>query len=392
MCAALARGQSSLLNPLLADDTRAAVRVLRQIGVEITTEDQKWTIRGGQFKAPQEDLFCADSAATQRFMCAVGALVPGRCRLTAGDSLAKRPVKALVEALRRWGVDISCQGEVAPVLVTGTGFKGGVTELPGNISSQYVSALLLIAPRADKESFIWLTSPLESEHYVAMTIECLAKFGVKLKTTDELMEFEIAPQAYRPSIYKVEGDWSSASYLLALGALGGESRTKNLNPLSLQGDKEIVKILRQFGADVSVGMDEVGIKKKRAKAFKVDLNECIDQLPTAAVLAALAEGESQLSGIKRARLKESDRVQVIKEELQKCGIAVALEENLMLIRGGPLQPAVIDAHNDHRIAMAFSLLGIAAGNITIQGAECVSKTFPEYWSTLRQLGGQFDEQ
>jgi 3-phosphoshikimate 1-carboxyvinyltransferase len=392
MCAALAHGQSELVNPLVSDDTEAAVRVLRQIGVEINLEGEKLVIRGGQFKAPQAEMFCGDSAATLRFMCAIGAMAPGKCRLTAGPSLGKRPVKTLVEALRKWGIDISCQGETAPVVVTGNGFRGGVTELPGNISSQYVSALLLIAPLADKEALIWLTTPLESEHYVAMTLECLGKFGIKVKAGDELMEFESTPQTYKPAVYKVEGDWSSASYLLALGALGGETRVKNLNPLSLQGDKELVKILRQFGALVSVGMDEVGVKKKNLKPLKANLNECIDLLPTVAVLAALADGESQLSGIKRARLKESDRVQAVKEELEKCGIGVEVEEDKMTIRGGEIKPAVIDSHNDHRIAMAFSLLGAAAGNISIQGAECVSKTFPEYWSTLRSLGVQIDEQ
>lgn len=392
MCAALAHGQSELVTPLVSDDTEAAIRVLRQLGVEINLSPEKWSIRGGQFKAPHEDLFCGDSAATLRFMCAIGALAPGKCRLTAGPSLSKRPVRTIVEALRKWGVDISCQGETAPVVVTGSGFKGGVTELPGNISSQFVSALLLIAPLADKESYIWLTTPLESEHYISMTLECLSKFGIKVKAADELMEFEIPPQTYKPAVYKVEGDWSSASYLLALGAVGGETRVKNLNPLSLQGDKDMVKILRQMGAAVSVGMDEVGVKKKNLKSLKADLNECIDLLPTVAVLAALAEGESQLTGIKRARLKESDRVQAVKQELEKCGIEVAVEDDKMTIRGGPIQPAVIDSHGDHRMAMAFSILGAASGNITIQGAECVSKTFPEYWSILRSLGVQANEQ
>jgi 3-phosphoshikimate 1-carboxyvinyltransferase len=392
MCAAMARGASDLLSPLASDDTAAAVRVLQQIGVEINLEKDKWTVTGGNFKASRADLFCGDSAATLRFMSAISALVPGRSRLTAGPSLAKRPVKTLVDALRKWGVDISCRGETAPVIVSGNGFKGGITELPGNISSQFVSALLLIAPMADKDAFVWLTTPLESESYVAMTLECLNKFGIAVKASDEMMEFEVIPQSYRPAVYKVEGDWSSASYLLALGALCGETRVKNLNAMSLQGDKEMVKILRQFGAEVNVSLDEVTVKEKNRKTLKANLNECIDLLPTVAVMAALAEGESQLSGIKRARLKESDRVQVLKEELYKCGVSVKLEEDKMIVQGGTLKSAQMDAHGDHRMAMAFSLLGAASGNITIQGAECVSKTFPEFWPALRGLGVQYDEQ
>ncbi len=392
MCAALTNGQSELVRPLISDDTEAAVRVLKQIGVDIQPGRDRWTICGGQFKAPQSDMFCGDSAATLRFMSAIGALVPGVCRLTTGASLGKRPVKTLVEALRKWGVDISCQGETAPVVVSGSGFKGGVTELPGNISSQYVSALLLIAPLADKQALVWLTTPLESEHYVSMTLECLSRFGIKVNAGDELMEFEIAPQRYQAATYNVEGDWSSASYLLALGALCGETRVKNLNPFSLQGDKEMVNILRQLGSMVSVGMDEVGVKKNNLKAIKANLNECIDLLPTVAVLAAAADGESQLSGIRRARLKESDRVQAVSQELEKCGVSVVVEDDKLTIRGGKIKPAVIDSHDDHRIAMAFSLLGAAFGGISIQGAECVSKTFPQYWSALRSLGVQVNEQ
>jgi 3-phosphoshikimate 1-carboxyvinyltransferase len=139
-------------------------------------------------------------------------------------------------------------------------------------------------------------------------------------------------------------------------------------------------------------MEEVTIKKNKLKAFKMNVNECIDLLPTVAVLAALADGESQISGIQRARLKESDRVQVVQQELAKCGIQVIVEDDRMTILGGVPQPAVIDSHNDHRIAMAFSLLGVAASNIQIQGAECVSKTYPEYWTVFKQLGGRIDEQ
>jgi 3-phosphoshikimate 1-carboxyvinyltransferase len=392
MCAALAHGQSQLISPLISDDTESAARVLRQIGVKISMDSERWAVNGGQFKAPQTEMFCGDSAATFRFMCALAALVPGSCRLTAGLSLGKRPIKTLVEALQKWGIDITLQGETAPVTVRGNAFHGGATELRGDISSQYVSALLLLAPFADKDACVWLTTPLESENYVSMTLECLDKFGIKIKATDDLMKFEIAPQSYKPAVYKVEGDWSSASYLLALGAICGETRVLNLNSHSLQGDKAMVQILKQYGSMVNVGDDYVVVKKKNLKPLKVNLNESIDLLPTVAVLAALAAGESQLSGIKRARLKESDRVQAVKEELEKCGIEVNVDEDSMTIQGGKIGPAVIDSHGDHRIAMAFSLLGAAAGNISIQGSECVSKTFPEYWRTMRTLGVQANEQ
>jgi 3-phosphoshikimate 1-carboxyvinyltransferase len=318
--------------------------------------------------------------------------VPGICRLTAGESLMKRPTKTLVEALQKWGIDIALQGETPPVTIRGGTFHGGATELRGDISSQYVSALLLLAPLGDNDTLVRLTIPLESEHYVSMTLECLDKFGIKVRAADNLMNFEVEPQSYKPAVYKVEGDWSSASYMLALGAICGEVRVQNLNLSSLQGDKTMVEILKHYGSLVDVGADYVVVKKKKLKPLKVNLNESIDLLPTVAILAALGSGESQLNGIKRARLKESDRVQAVKEELVKCGIDVKVDDDSMTIQGGEIRPAVIDSHGDHRIAMAFSLLGAASGNISVQGSECVSKTFPEYWQTIRTLGVQVNEQ
>lgn len=391
MCAALAKGQSELWQPLASDDTEAAKRVLSQIGVRIQQAPDRWVVEGGHFQTPEGDLFCGDSAATLRFLSAICALVPGRCKLTAGPSLSRRPVKTLIEALRQWRVDIYTQGEATPVIINGGELTGGHTELPGDISSQYVSALLLIAPLAEKASNIWLTTPLESKSYVLMTIECLRKFGVDIQYADELMEYEISPQVYKPARYKVEGDWSSASYLLGLGAIAGEIKVSNLDLRSLQGDKSIVDFLDEMGAEVEAAAESITVKRKQLKAIKADLNNCIDLLPTMSVLAALAEGTSEFTGIQRARLKESNRVKAIKEGLKRAGIKVIEELDKLTIKGGAPREAIIDSQNDHRIAMAFSLMGIATGKITITGAECISKTYPEYWKVLQNLGVKIDE-
>jgi 3-phosphoshikimate 1-carboxyvinyltransferase len=388
MCAALARGESIIVSPLRSDDTDAAMSVLRQIGAEITMEDGLWRVSGGDFHAPDVDLCCGDSAATLRFMCAICSLVPGRCRLTAGPSLAKRPVKPLVEALRQLEVQISCEGDFPPVTVDGGELKGGIVDLPGNISSQYVSALLMASPLSQNGVTVNLTTSLESRNYVLMTLECMAKFGIDIGFSTDLCEFAVKSQAYMPTEYRVEGDWSSASYLLALGALSGAITVTNLKPNSSQGDKILLDFLRQMGADVSVEGDSVTVKKGKLRAIKADLNECIDLLPTVAVLAAVAEGTSGFNGIQRARLKESDRVAAVKEGLERAGAAVQEEENRLVITGSKIKDAIIDSYGDHRIAMAFSLLGAAAGGITIAGAECVSKTYPEFWEVLKSTGGE----
>lgn len=391
MCASLARGRSDILQPLRSDDTDAAFSVLRKIGVRIRPEDSCWQVKGDNYHEPSEDLFCGDSATTLRLMTAFGSLIPGTCRLTAGPTLITRPIKILVDALKQWGVDISCQGDTAPIVIKGGKVRGGLTELPGNISSQYVSALLLLAPLAEDKAMIRLTAPLESTPYVLMTIECLRSFGILIKYADDLREFEGFPQSYKPTRYKVEGDWSSASYLLGLGAVAGEIEVKNLNLQSLQGDKAIVALLRDMGVSIEASAGSIKVKKNKLKAVKKNLNNCIDLLPTAGVLAAVAQGKSEFTGIQRARLKESDRIKAVKEGLERAGIEVVEEPDRMLITGGKLRPATIDSKNDHRIAMAFSLLGAAVGGITVEGAECVSKTYPDYWNILRSLGGRISE-
>jgi 3-phosphoshikimate 1-carboxyvinyltransferase len=392
MCAALAGGRSELMDPLGSDDTEAAVRVLTQIGVKTTLNLNSWQVSGDDFQTPDDDLFCGESAATLRFMTTMGSLVPGGCRLTAGPSLSKRPVRTLVEALKKWGIKVSCRGEYAPVKIAGGQLNGGLTELRGDISSQYVSALLLVAPRCLHQSHIRLTTPLESRSYVLMTLECLRKFGIQVKVSDDLGEYEIWPQNYTSARYEVEGDWSSASYLLSLGSIAGEMRVSNLNRQSLQGDKAILDLLEMMGAGIEADGDHIIIKREQLKGIKADLNECIDLLPTMAVLAALAEGVSEFNGISRARLKESNRVASVSEGLKRAGIEVTEEQDKLIIMGGKPHSAVIDSKNDHRIAMAFSLMGIAYGGITLEGAECVSKTYPEYWEILRKLGVKMNEQ
>lgn len=391
MCAALAEGGSELERPLSSDDTEAALGVLRQIGMRAGIEKDIWRIKGDHFHCPAGDLFCADSAATLRFMSAIGAVVPGGCVLTAGPSLAKRPVRILVDALRQWGVDITCAGELAPVTIKGGRIEGGTARLPGDVSSQYVSALLLVAPLAENTTCIQLTTPPESRPYLRMTLASLRQFGISVTSSDNLMEYEIKPQKYHPARYTIEGDWSSASYLLGLGAVAGEVEALNLNRESLQGDKALLGFLGEMGAAVTGNAASVSAKRGRLRAIEADLNDCIDLLPTLAVLAALAEGTSRFTGIRRARLKESNRIAAVREGLENAGIKVLEETDMLVITGGQPREAVIDSKNDHRLAMAFSLLGAAAGGIAIEGAECVSKTYPEYWHTLRSLGVKLNE-
>lgn len=387
MCAALASGQSEIARPLLADDTEAAREVLEKIGVGIQQDAGSWLVSGGHFRQPDSDLFCRDSAGTLRFMMAICSLIPGRCRLTAGPSLSKRPVKPLIQVLQRLSVNCSSPGDAAAVIVEGGHLKGGTVELPGDISSQFISAILFISPLTEDGMTIRLTTPLKSKPYILMTLDCMQSFGAKVELAPDMTRFAVERQTYKPCSYRVEGDWSSASYLLALGAVAGETEVVNLNPESRQGDREILNLLRKMGTSINVGQDLITVKKSNLKAVKADLSDCIDLLPTMAALAAVADGMSEFTGVSRARLKESDRVAAVKEGLERMDIEVNEGTDKLTIQGARPKGAIIDSKGDHRIAMAFSIPGILAGETIIEGAECVSKTYPRFWDTLKSLGG-----
>jgi 3-phosphoshikimate 1-carboxyvinyltransferase len=396
MCAALSDGESKIIHPLVSDDTNAATAVLTQVGAVIRQEGDVWKVTGGTLHAAQADLDCGESAATLRFMTAICSFIPGHHRLIGGPSLSKRPVGALVDALQKLGVTISAaKSGTPPVTIEGGAFQGGVTEIPGDVSSQFISALLLASPLTQKGVTIKLTTPLTSQPYVLMTLWCLKQFGVYIRQEGD--KFTILPQKYIPTSIEIENDWSSASYFLALGALSEDGvLIHNLKLVSLQGDRVMLDFLRNMGARVQVSGTNIIVNHGQLKGIHADLSDCIDLLPTIAALAALAKGTTELTGIKQARLKESDRVAAVRKGLVKLGVAVDEDENSLTITGGKSvkkKPVVINSHDDHRIAMAFSVLGAASGNVVIDGAECVTKTFPTYWDEFKKIGGevQLDE-
>ncbi len=388
MCAALSKGTSEIVHPLVSEDTGAAAAVLGQVGVMIKKEADLWRVTGGTLQASPQDLFCGESAATLRFMTAIAALIPGRHRLTGGPSLSRRPVKPLVDAIKQLGINVSATGKgTPPVTVEGGILKGNVAELPGDISSQFISALLLIAPCATKGMTIRLTTPLTSKPYVDMTFWCLQQFGIKVQAS--VNNYIVLRQRYQPARLEIEGDWSSASYFLALGAVSEGIEVGNLNPDSLQGDRVIIDFLRDMGANIKVSGNAITVSRGNLRGINANLADCIDLLPTMAVLAALAKGRSEFSGIGRASLKESDRVTAVRNNLQKMGVEVLAARDSLIINSpaeaGPT-PAVIDSYGDHRIAMAFGVLGAAVSGVTITGAESVAKTFPTYWDMLKKVG------
>jgi 3-phosphoshikimate 1-carboxyvinyltransferase len=388
MCGALSKGTSEIEHPLLSEDTDAAAAVLRQMGLTIRKEQDVWRVTGGNLQASLYDLFCGGSAATLRFLTAILALIPGRHHLVGGPSLSRRPVGPLVEALKKLGLNATAEDDgTPPVTVEGGAIKQELTELPGDISSQFVSALLFIAPFTPREMTIRLTTPLVSKSYVEMTIWCLKQFGISVNASPD--KFVVRRQIYRPTRLEVEGDWSSAAYFLALGAACGEVAVNKVRADSLQGDRVILDYLGKMGANIGVAKDSINAYRGKLHAIPAYLDDCIDLLPIMATLAALAEGTSEFTGIERARDKESDRVKAVEENLQKLGVEVGVTSDRLLVTGPvetPSKPVVLDSYGDHRIAMAFGVLGAAIGGVTISGAESVAKTYPTFWDTMRKIG------
>jgi 3-phosphoshikimate 1-carboxyvinyltransferase len=387
---ALADGQSMIRNPLSAEDTDATREVLNLLGVEIENNDDVWQFQGGVLRASPEPLNCRESGTTLRLMTAICGLINGDSILTGGISLKARPIQPLLNALKQIGVDSESFDGFPPVTVQGTGvLRGGSTELPGNISSQYVSALLAVAPLAENPVEINLTTRLESKPYVEMTLNAMRLFGVEPHVSTNWMQFEVPTKRYRATDVRVEGDWSSAAFLLAAGALAGEVSVTGLDPKSAQADKAIIKILLQMGADVKVADNIVTSKLSKLSGVDIDMVDCPDLFPVVSALCATAHEESRLTGLERLRLKESDRVQAMYNGLKQMGVKVERVGEELIIRSGANRGATINSYMDHRIAMSFAILALATeGTTTIQDADCVTKSYPGFWKDLEKIGGE----
>lgn len=394
ICSALAHGVSRIRHPLVSDDTEATASVLRKLGVDISVEDGLWLVRGGELRSPGSELFCGESGTTLRFMSAVCSIVDGECLLTGGPSLSGRPVEPLMDALRQLGVDCESSDGTPPVVVRGKGgIRSGRVRIRGDISSQFISALLLVAPLGDGETEIRVTTPLESKPYVAMTIDAQRAFGVNVNSSEDMREFKVDSQNYKSTDFRVEGDWSSAAFMLASGALAGEVTVRGLNRQSRQADMEIINILRAMGAELSWSGDAVTARKTGLQGIEWNLSDSPDLFPIVTCLGAAASGRSVLRGLGRLRFKESDRIASMVGNLVRMGATVRQSGDIVEIEGGAPIGAVVDSFGDHRIAMALAVLGlVAAGETTVLDADCVSKSYPGFWEDLVSIGAETGRQ
>lgn len=406
--ASLAKGTSKLYDMLYSEDTLASIRVCEALGAQITRNDDYLEVSGTGGKlhnSCSEPIDLANSGTTLRLMTSVAALSDNEVTLTGDESLQTRPMGLLMNALWPLGVETESlnDNEKAPILIK-PGYIGGETNIYGNVSSQFISSILISSPLSKKGVALYVLPEFKSKPYVNMTLDIMRKFGVKTlrgyylkhETCDKehqscrIDEFKVRKQYYSACDYTVEGDYSSASYLLALIAInGGKAKIKNLFRDSKQGDKVILDILQQMGATIIRGEDYVEIASTGdLKAIDVDLSNAPDLLITVAVLAAMAEGTTNITGVAHARVKETDRIDTTCRELEKLSCKLTEREDGMSITGG-VKSGVVDSHGDHRLAMAFSLFGLRH-DIEITNGEVFDVSFPNFIESMAELGFELE--
>jgi 3-phosphoshikimate 1-carboxyvinyltransferase len=389
LLAALARGDTEIGGLLDADDTRVMREALSNLGVVFS--NQKIKGAGGAFPVKKAELFLGNAGTALRPLTAALAFSNGEYRLSGVPRMHERPIGDLVDALRGIGARVDYLGKEGfpPLAVHPGAIRGEAVKVRGEVSSQFLSALLMALPLTGEASVIEVQGELVSKPYVEITLNVMRRFGIEVKRTG-WSAFRIDKQGYvSPGKVLVEGDASSASYFLAAGAIGGGPvRVEGVGRDSIQGDVRFTEVLERMGARVSLleNAVEVSNPQKKLKAIDLDLNHIPDAAMTAAVLALFADAPSTLRNIASWRVKETDRLAAMATELRKLGARVEEGEDFLKITPGAIKPGVaIDTYDDHRMAMSFSLVALGGVPVTINDPGCVAKTFPDYFEVFRTI-------
>ncbi|MEM2876018.1 MAG: 3-phosphoshikimate 1-carboxyvinyltransferase [Candidatus Bathyarchaeia archaeon] len=397
IASSLSEYTSKIKKPLICDDTSATIDACRLLGAEIKVLNEYIEVTGRQRPLTPEDvIFCGESGSTIRFLGPICTLAPGISILTGGSSLRNRPMAPMLEALTQLGVRCySARGDGRPpIIIFGGGLKGGRVRVCGDVSSQFISGLLFAAPRAEDKVELSLTTRLNSKPYVDMTVDILSKCGVKVDCLPRERLFKVdSGQTYSPLDYEVEGDYSSAAFLLAAAALvPSKVDVMGLRAESLQGDKVIIDLLREMGVSLRVAEDRVRVEGTGGylKGLRFDASDTPDLVPVLMVLGCFAEGKTVIDGIGRLRWKESDRTKALTSELRKLRGKLNIYEDKVIVKGSHrLEGAEVNSHSDHRVAMALAVAALASeGRTKILGFECVKKSYPNFIQDILRIGGK----
>src|SRR5436190_6783158 len=395
LIAALADGPTALTNALFSDDSRYFAEALVRLGFQVQLEEDqhKMTVAGlgGRIPSNRAELFIGNSGTTSRFLTAMLTLGQGDYVLDGNARMRERPIADLLAALQQLGAHMESQSGCPPVNVKASGLPGGRATIAGNISSQFLSGVLLVAPYAQAPVELVVTGELNSKPYVDMTLAVMSDFGVNVER-DSYESFRVAPQRYQSHAeYVIESDASAASYFFAAPALlGGTVHIGDISRRSRQGDIDFLDVLMRMGCTVTEanhGIEVTGPAELRG--LDVDMRDIPDTAQTLAAIAPFANSPTIIRGIASARVKETDRVAAMVTELRRLGVTVdEYPDGLKIYPCTDFHPATIQTYDDHRMAMAFALIGLKVPGVQIENPSCVSKTFPNYFEVVEGLRSQ----
>ncbi len=394
--AALAEGTSVIKNMPDNLDIRQAIACVKEFGAVIKNEKNCFKIKGcgGSLKEPKKEINVLESGTLMRLMLGFACLAKGKTIVTGSSRIKKRPAGPLIKSLQELGARISSNNGFLPAEIQGSRLKGGKTRLPGNISSQFISSLLIISPFAESDVEIELTTELLSKNYVDMTIDIMKKFNVNVERIGYRIFKIKSGQKYKAANIYISPDWSSASYFYTAAAiLPGSVKINSLDFDIPQGESKFAELLVKMGCIYrrnSKWLQVIGPDK--LNGVNADMSNMPDVVPSLAVAGAFAKGVTKITKIGHLRLKESDRISALASELKKLGIkTIESQDSLTIFGGSPKGNAVIETYNDHRIAMSFAIAGLKLRNIKIKNPSCVNKSFPGFWNKLKQIGSNLKQ-
>jgi 3-phosphoshikimate 1-carboxyvinyltransferase len=402
LLAALAQGRSTVADVLLSDDSRVMMQALRELGFAIDIDEPNRFVtvegQGGRFPSTQATLMLGNAGTAYRFLTAACCLGEGQYTLDGVPRMRQRPIAPLVDALRTLGADIRYldQAGFPPLQLTASGLRHSEQPVPirGEISSQFISALLQVGPCVRGGMAVQFDGPVVSRPYIEMTLALMQRFGARFDVDSAFRSVRIQGTGYRGMDYDVEPDASNASYFLAAAAIvpGSKCTIEGLGRRSVQGDVGFADVLHQMGAGLFFGGDFITVIGPPAdqplRGIDIDLNAMPDMAQTLAVVALFARGQTAIRNIGNLRVKETDRLEALRVELTKLGARVSIDGDDLIIdppAGNALRPAEIDTYDDHRMAMSFAVAGLRAPGVVIRDPACVNKTFPEFFEYLQGL-------
>ena len=386
ICAALSQEETQIYIGDINDDIRATINLLCDLGTEIVEVSKgKFNVKPNGF-TDNSTIDACESGSTLRFILPVVGAICSNTTIKGQGRLPQRPLSPLREQLEEHCCEI--KGETLPIIVGG-GLTCGEFVLAGDVSSQYITGLLFALPLLKGDSKIILTTKLESADYVEMTLRTLSLFKIEIKRLENGFFIKGNQSYISPKTATADGDWSNAAFWLCAGAIGEKIAVNGLNFTSTQGDKKIIEILREFGAKITIDEDTATVYNSSLKAITIDAAPVPDLVPILAVVASVAEGTTKIINAKRLRIKESDRLFAVAECLNKLGGDVQELPDGLIIRGvKTLSGGTVDSFNDHRIAMAMSVAATVSKNpITIKNSGAVAKSYPEFFTHFKELGG-----